>query len=553
MSEENSRHEPVRLELPLPVDWVSWDAIKVLRRLHYLDHDAYLVGGCVRDLMLGRYPKDFDVATSARPREVKRAFSNCRLIGRRFRLAHVLFSGSTVEVATFRRSPDVIENLEGPVSDGELGHQRVESPVGTGGRDREVTSEVLEEPPQAAGTGTGPAGTDLLIQSDNVFGTPREDALRRDFTINGLFYDIRTATVIDWIGGIRDLEARVVRTIGEPDVRFREDPVRMLRAIRFASQLRFSIERKTWSSICLVAPDIERAAPPRILEEVYRVMRAGGAARAFRMMAAAGLLDRFLEELVPCVRHAGLEEAQCGPVVPSPGRSAPGIRFSSLGAHPAVEDVRSGATSGHAVPSPKLQDMLAALDRAALHGIVLPNHLLLAVLCIEPVLNHVREVEEGNVSETLHARAGELFDVLGARLRLARRDRELARLALLGYHKAVRQALVGRVSPGLTKKSYFSDSLVLIMLATMDGHFPKETLATLAARAQLDDHLRPLLDLALARKPKPAPRRSRRRRRNRLPGRSRGANEPGSPLEQSGGNVPDTLFPASRHDQGGEA
>src|SRR5438132_2307972 len=179
------------------------DALKVLARLRQFDHLAYLVGGSVRDLLLGRRPKDFDIGTSAHPYEVKRLFRNCWIVGRRFRLAHVKFGPKVIEVATFRRQ----------VAAGE-----------------EVVQDGVPAPDP-----TTPEG-ERLIHHDNTFGTPEEDAFRRDFTINALFYDIATFSIIDYVGGLEDLHARVVRSIGDPDVRLREDPVRMLRAIALSAR-----------------------------------------------------------------------------------------------------------------------------------------------------------------------------------------------------------------------------------------------------------------------------------------------------------------------------
>src|SRR6185436_10288318 len=185
------------------------DAAKVIQRLRRYDHAAYLVGGCVRDLLLGRKPKDFDVVTSATPNDIRRLFKNCRIIGRRFRLAHIFFGPKIIETSTFRANPREMEEEE-------------------------------------SGSGPEPESGDLLIRRDNVFGTPEEDARRRDFTINGLFYDIETAEVIDHVAGMVDLEARLVRTIGDPDIRLREDPVRILRAIKFAARCNLTIEPETY-------------------------------------------------------------------------------------------------------------------------------------------------------------------------------------------------------------------------------------------------------------------------------------------------------------------
>ena len=192
-------HEP-----EIPEDRLDPEAIRVIARLRHTGHQAYFVGGCVRDVLLGHTPKDFDVATSAHPGEVRATFRNCRLIGRRFRLAHVYFrGGKVIEVATFRTIP----------------------------------TDAAEDLPES----------DLLITRDNVFGTAEEDARRRDFTVNGLFYDVFAGEVIDYVGGRADLEAHRIATIGDPEIRMREDPVRALRAIRFASRLGFTIEPETFA------------------------------------------------------------------------------------------------------------------------------------------------------------------------------------------------------------------------------------------------------------------------------------------------------------------
>src|SRR5438093_8362962 len=191
------------------------DALKVLYRLRQFNYTAYLVGGSVRDLLIGRRPKDFDIGTSAHPYQVKKLFRNCWIIGRRFRLAHVKFGPKVIEVATFRRQLAPGEEV---VQDG------VPAPIHPG-RDGEPTSDHR-----------------LQARGDNTFGTPEEDAFRRDFTINALFYDIDSFSVIDYVGGLEDLRAGVVRSIGDPDVRFREDPVRMMRAVALASRHNFTID-----------------------------------------------------------------------------------------------------------------------------------------------------------------------------------------------------------------------------------------------------------------------------------------------------------------------
>ena len=250
--------------MPIPADQIDPDARKVLRRLVGHNFQAYLVGGCVRDLLLSRTPKDFDIATSATPNEVKSLFRNCRIIGRRFRLAHIFFGPKIIETATFRANP------------------------------RDAESEDVEVGERAE--------DDLLIRRDNVFGNAEEDARRRDFTINGLFYDIEADQVIDYVGGLNDLAERVVRTIGDPDIRFREDPVRILRAIKFAARLGFDIDPQAWLAIRTHQGELSKCAPPRLLEEIYRLMRGGAARRSFELLNQTGILEILVPEVAALFR-----------------------------------------------------------------------------------------------------------------------------------------------------------------------------------------------------------------------------------------------------------
>src|SRR5690242_20440422 len=259
-----------RAEHSLSRSQIDADALKVLYRLHQNDYVAYLVGGSVRDLLLGRRPKDFDIGTSAHPYQVKRLFRNCWIIGRRFRLAHVRFGTKTIEVATFRRL---------------------------------ITAEELSAaealPPEAvdaADTGAQES-RDRLVHRDNSFGTPEEDAFRRDFTINALFYDIGTFSIIDYTGGLQDLRDRLVRCIGDPTERFQEDPVRMLRAVAMAARLDFHIDPPIERAIAAHRQDLVRAAPARLMEELYKLLRSGAAETAFRMLADHRLLEPIAPEL----------------------------------------------------------------------------------------------------------------------------------------------------------------------------------------------------------------------------------------------------------------
>src|SRR5207247_1124223 len=260
-----------RAEHPISRRDIDPDALKVLYRLRQFDHVAYLVVGSVRDLLRGRRPKDFDIGTSAHPYQVKKLFRNCWIIGRRFRLAHVRFGPKVIEVATFRRQ----------VEPGE-----------------EIVAEGVPAPVHHAEPENHHNRTDAhLIHRDNTFGTPEEDAFRRDFTINALFYDIATFSVIDYVGGLDDLKSGVVRSIGDPDVRLREDPVRMIRAIALAARLGFSIEPALLAAIRTHRGELAKSSPARLLDEFYKILRAGAAEATFRGLADVGLLESISSEL----------------------------------------------------------------------------------------------------------------------------------------------------------------------------------------------------------------------------------------------------------------
>ncbi len=251
---EGDRPEPQPEGPPeIPLQLVDQDALWVVKRLHAKGYEAYLTGGCVRDLLLGRTPKDFDVATAAHPNQVKAVFRNCRLVGRRFRLAHVFFpSGKVIETATFRANP----------------------------------IDELEDLPQ-----------DLLVERDNVFGNVEQDARRRDLTVNGLFYDPLQGKVLDFVDGRRDLDSRLIRTIGNPEVRFREDPVRILRAIKFATRLGFTIEEETFAAMKAHVGELVRCAPARLQEELLRLLTSGHARASVDLCNEVGVCRAILGEL----------------------------------------------------------------------------------------------------------------------------------------------------------------------------------------------------------------------------------------------------------------
>jgi poly(A) polymerase len=266
------------------------DALKVLYRLHEHGHTAYLVGGSVRDLLLGRRPKDFDIGTSAHPHQVKKLFRNCWIIGRRFRLAHVKFGPKTIEVATFRRQVDPSELPADPAESDRAVEASPESAI--------TDDAPFEAQVQAEGTHLAHVRAhDRLIHRDNTFGTAEEDAFRRDFTINALFYDIATFSIIDYVGGLKDLEHRVIRSIGDPGVRFLEDPVRMLRAVVFAARLDFSIDEPILEAMDVHGHELARAAPARLMEEYFKILRSGFAENSFQLLKDTQLMRAITPEL----------------------------------------------------------------------------------------------------------------------------------------------------------------------------------------------------------------------------------------------------------------
>ena len=241
-----------RSEHPISRSMIDEEALKVLYRLHRHGFLSYLVGGSVRDLLLGKVPKDFDVATNAHPHEVHDLFKNSRVIGRRFRLVHVFFKGGkVVEVSTFRS------------------HSEFE--------------EILTEEGQ-------------VLRTDR-FGTPEEDALRRDITINGLFYNIADFSIIDYVGGTIDLQGRVIRTIGDPDEKFKQDPVRMIRVIRHAARTGFHIEEKTYQAILTHRERIRTCSPSRVRDEFLRELKEGTAASSLQLMIETGLIFSLFPDL----------------------------------------------------------------------------------------------------------------------------------------------------------------------------------------------------------------------------------------------------------------
>jgi poly(A) polymerase len=368
---------------------IDSDATKVLKRLTRHGHTAYLVGGGVRDLLLGRSPKDFDVATSARPNEVRRLFRNCRIIGRRFRLAHVLFAGGKIiEVATFRRDPTQRDSQAAP-------------PCDEDGEGPSLWPALKDRGDDA----------DLLIRQDNTFGVPHEDAIRRDFTINGLFFDLERQEVIDYVGGVRDLRESVMRTIGEPDVRFREDPIRILRAIKFSARLDLGIAPDVYDAMVDLREELSRSAAPRVFEEILRLLRGGAAQRSIYLAWDVGALGVVLPELT---------------------------------AH--LEDQAHGAE--------QLWDRLRAIDRMQAEGRLPGDIVLIAALLQGPLHEAMAGARDPS------AEFDEFFADMVTRIALPRRVRDGVRWVLAAQRRLDR----GQIGT-LRKRELFADAAALVEVA----------------------------------------------------------------------------------------
>jgi tRNA nucleotidyltransferase/poly(A) polymerase len=367
------------------------DALKVLYRLKNNGFVAYLVGGGVRDLLLERQPKDFDIGTSAHPQQVRKLFRNCFIVGRRFRLAHVRFGRKVVEVSTFRRAAE-------------------------------------------------PEGDDTLIRRDNTFGSPEEDAFRRDFTVNALFYDIANFSVIDWVGGLEDLSARVIRTIGDPAVRLREDPVRMLRAVALAARLDFRIDSGTAEAVRHLRGEIVRSSSARILEEFYKILRQGRSRRTFEMLHEYGLLAYLLPEADRAIGDGG------GALLGSLAR---------LDAHRAASLVAPEHLTNPLLMGSLLVPLGVPLRRVAAAPAPRRGHAE-AEEPAPPRDDVAAEIAELGAEEEEDAPAG---GAVPLSLPFARRDLERLRLVLLAQRRLREMHGPSSARRAMAAKSYFEDAL----------------------------------------------------------------------------------------------
>ena len=306
-----------RSEHPVSRNNISPNALRVLYRLKEAGFQAFLVGGCVRDIIVGRHPKDFDVATDALPEEVRRLFRNCRLVGRRFRLAHIVYGREVIEVATFRAASapppseepvPMREADEADLLEEELASAGEDPLEATAPLDQTQPLEMLDFADGNRDTGGGDAGHRVhddhgRLLRDNMYGSIDADVWRRDFTVNALYYNIADFSIWDYVGGLADIQAKRLRLIGDVETRYREDPVRMLRAARFEAKLGFAIDAASAAPIERLRGLLASVPPARLFDETAKLFLTGHGADSYRVLRARGLfaalfpaVDRYLEQ-----------------------------------------------------------------------------------------------------------------------------------------------------------------------------------------------------------------------------------------------------------------
>jgi poly(A) polymerase len=392
---------------------ISPNALKVLYRLKEGGYEAFLVGGAVRDLLLGITPKDFDVATNALPDEVRRLFRNCRLIGRRFRLAHVHFGSEIIEVATFRASaaPER-EDAEDSDAEGEA-----------------VATPTPDDPAHRAFDTTG------RILRDNLYGTIEEDVWRRDFAANGLYYNIEDFSIWDFVDGTSDVRARRLKLIGDPETRYREDPVRMLRAVRFAAKLDFSIEPATEAPIRELAYLLDGVPPARLFDECLKLFLSGYGVKSFKLLQKYGLFEHLFPSAaeafaLPPYAYAeqmlevGLANTDARVLADKP--VTPTFLFAVLLWSAVLREMNER----EAGPSPDLAQLMQACDsvlRAQQSRVAIPRRFTVPMrelLMLQPRFNRRSGVK--SLSLLQHPRFRAAYDFLLLRAQVGVADPELA-------------------------------------------------------------------------------------------------------------------------------
>jgi len=401
---------------------ISENALKVLYRLKKHNYAAFLVGGGVRDLLIGIRPKDFDVATDAKPEDLKRIFRNCRLIGRRFRLAHIHFGREIIEVATFRA---------GHPSEGTPGH----------------THHMKEG----------------MIVRDNVYGSQAEDALRRDFTINALYYNIVDFSVVDYCGGVPDLKNRKLQLIGDPQVRFTEDPLRLLRAVRFAGKLKLSLSADLQKSILAMAPLLLKVAPPRLFDETQKIFLGGQALATFELMQKFELFEPIFPQTQPFITDPDdplplnflkIAFKNTDQRIAEEKRVTPAFLLAVFLWHPVLDLVEEFKAEGVA-EFPAMQDAIEAVLREQLQRISVPKRLVQAIREIWMLqLRLIRKQgrRTADVLELPRFRAG--YDFLLLRVEAGEDLKECADwwTDFIDADEGKRHRMVRAIHPGRTRK-----------------------------------------------------------------------------------------------------
>ena len=399
-------------------DAISYGSRKTCEVLQQAGHEAYLVGGAVRDLLLGTQPEDFDVATSALPEEVHRLFRRSRLIGRRFRLAHVMYGSETMEVSTFRAAnlagSDEPEGEPGPDAR-ELGRS------GRSGRSHEPAGAIdLHGRPRSHEPASAVDQHGRVVR-DNVYGTREQDAARRDFTVNALYYDPSNETILDFHRGMRDLKKKTVRMIGDPRTRHREDPVRMLRAVRLAAKYGFTIDPRTRAPIRELAPLLENVPPARLFDEMAKILMSGHALAGVHRLRIEGLhhgvlpmLDVILEQPLG-ERFVNLALEQTDERVSAGKRVSPAFLFASLLWHEVLASARKAEQAGIR-PIPALHESMDQVLDKQTDKLAIPRRftsMMKEIWLLQPRLEQRSGKRPFALLEQERFRAG--FDFLGLR------------------------------------------------------------------------------------------------------------------------------------------
>lgn len=399
-------------------DAISYGSRKSCEVLQQAGHEAYLVGGAVRDLLLATRPKDFDVATSALPEEVHRLFRRSRLIGRRFRLAHVMYGSETVEVSTFRAA-NVAERDE-VEPEPAIGPEKA---VDERAAERGDRGDRSGRPGRSARSHEPASSVDQhgRVLRDNVYGTREQDAARRDFTVNALYYDPSNETILDFHRGMRDLKKKMVRMIGDPRTRHREDPVRMLRAVRLAAKYGFTIDPRTRAPIRELAPLLENVPPARLFDEMTKILMSGHALAGVHRLRIEGLhhgvlpmLDVILEQPMG-ERFVNLALEQTDERVRAGKRVSPAFLFASLLWHEVLAAARKAEKAG-ARPIPALHESMDRVLDKQTDKLAIPRRftaMMKEIWLLQPRLEQRSGKRPFALLEQERFRAG--FDFLGLR------------------------------------------------------------------------------------------------------------------------------------------